>query len=377
MHKVPPIPVLKSLLGKLLRVLAPNAKKEKELLEFFFRRALDGDSSPATAKDILAEHPDRFESENGIYNVIGRIKDVLKEFFDDNRSEPIRVELEAGSHVLRFTRNRAPCPRVQRFWEPYFLSLGETVLYYPEPQFFRHRNGTYIRHARANSLERPSDILELFRIDKADLIPSYSFVPSGLAAAMASLFACFHANDSDLRAKPLSPTAPLPELSENAIVLATPTTSLNLISSLERDWTMRTRRDNDRSVFRAIDPATGKERLYTDEIQEEQDFDKTSQQLVKWAIVTRRVEPAATRDDPAATRVVTVLSGHSRSVQGITDFLTTEEKIKPLFPGRLPKTFQILFKVAMRKFYGELEKASASIEFVRKMDERAHRQNPG
>jgi hypothetical protein len=191
---------------------------------------------------------------------------------------------------------------------------------------------------------------------------------------MASLFACFHANDSDLRARPLSPTAHLPELSENTIVLGTPTTSLNLISSLERDWTMHTRRENDRSVFRALDPATGKEKLYSDEIQEEQDFDKTSQQLVKWAIVTRRVEPVATQDDPAASRVITVLSGHSRSVQGITEFLTTEEKIKPLFPGRVPKTFQILFKVAMRKFYGELEKASATMEFSRKMDERAHRQ---
>lgn len=378
MRKLPPAPVVRSLREKLVGAIASHGTKEKALLDFFFRRAMRGSISPIKVKDILDECPDGPDSEQGIYNAIGRIKDIFQTHFDKNPFEPIRVELETSSHVLRFSRNRPPCPHVFRFWEPYFHSLDSTVLYYPEPQFFRHRNGTYIRHSDANWREDTSRILELFDIDKSDLTPSYSFVPSGLAAAMASIFACFHANDTELYAKPLTAvSAGLPEGSANAIVLGTPTTSLDLISSLERDWSMRTGRENDHSIFSVFDPKTGVDTSHEDEIQEERDFTKKRQQLTKWAIVTRRIEPIASHEGTPPGRVVTLLAGHSRSVQGVTDFLTSEETIKPLsakFSRRLPKMFQICFRVEMHKFYGELEKATASVEAALKMDERTHHQ---
>ena len=78
------------------------------------------------------------------------------------------------------------------------------MLYYPEPQFFRHRNETYIRNAHANWREDTSHILDLFNIDKGNLIPGYSFVPCGLAQQWPLSSLVFMPNDADLYPKPLT-----------------------------------------------------------------------------------------------------------------------------------------------------------------------------
>jgi hypothetical protein len=71
--------------------------------------------------------------------------------------------------------------------------------------------------------------------------------------------------------------------------------------------------------------------------------------ITKWAIVTRRIDESG--------RVLTVLSGHSRSVQGVAEILTSETNLKQIvsrFKGSVPPEFQVLCCINMEKQFGQL-----------------------
>lgn len=308
--------------------------------------------------------------DQGVYNDLHDLVIALRKFFEGNaegRKEPVRVEIEPGTHILSFRHNRERCEGVSRFWGSYFGSFKRTLLFYPEPQFFRHRNTGYLRHAQANSRDRKNVVAELFHVNDSDLISSYSFVASGVTFAMISLFECFHVNSTDLRAQAISASVdkvpPGETRDENIIVLETPTTNLELIRSVERGCPFRIGRKDGKNTFELADSKPGRMRPpYIDESQEDEKFDVDATELRKWALMTRRIDRTG--------RTVTLLSGHSRSVQGVAEVLTTEGKIASLmdlFKGKVPDEFQVFFEVQLETNYGELTALDTTPLFARNL----------
>src|SRR5437764_1298508 len=85
----------------------------------------------------------------------------------------------------------------------------------------------------------------------------------------------------------------------------------------------------------------GKE-SYLDQTQEDDDSIDDFVFLEKWGCLTRRVDEAG--------RVITVLAGHSRSVEGMADFLTQESCLRELkhkFRNSFTTQLQTRFRVTM------------------------------
>jgi hypothetical protein len=266
-------------------------------------------ATPIKAREIkdACEKKGGPSGEQGVYNDLHELGVALKKYFDDHaegRKELIRVEIEPGSHILSFRHNRERCAGISEFWAPYFGSFRQTLLCYPEPQFFRHRNTGYLRHAQGNSRDRKNVVAELFHVNDSDLISSYSFVASGVTIAMVSLFECFHLSNTDLRAQALNASVdavpPGGPRDENIIVLETPTTNLELIRSVERGCQIRTGRKDGKNVFETADSKPGEiQPPYVDESQEEEKFDVDATELRKWALMTRRVDSHGKNRDPS------------------------------------------------------------------------------
>src|SRR4051812_12000022 len=128
MIKVPPAALQGALRERLLRSLERHAVNEKALLRYLFARSMAGKFSPITVPEIRRECKDAAKDEHSAYNTVGRLREALKKYFEQNPSEPTRVELEPYTHVLHFTRNWAPSEHVSKFWEPYFASFSTTML---------------------------------------------------------------------------------------------------------------------------------------------------------------------------------------------------------------------------------------------------------
>lgn len=329
-----------------------------------------GLTKPITVQDIVQGCAGAGPSSpQAMYNEIRRLGKTLATFFLDphaqGSNEEIRVDIELYSHLLRFRPNHGPTDRISAFWNQYFSSFKTTQLYYPEPQFFRDRQNTYIRSGEVNRRGQEQYFAYLLRDDHGGLFPSFSFVPSGFVAATSRLFECFHINEAALKASRLTPSMnEVPAGEENVVILGTPTTSADLIASIERDWPMRTTMAARKNAFMVSD------KLYQDETQEEE---AEFVEMTKWVVATRRVE--------ASGRVITVLSGHSRSVQGVAEVFTSEEKIEQVKRSfgkdEFPKEFQILFKVRMDKHRGELEIKNATAEKVLTLSPRVSRTRTG
>jgi hypothetical protein len=104
--------------------------------------------------------------------------------------------------------------------------------------------------------------------------------------------------------------------------------------------------------------AKAKDRVLRDEIQEEEEFNANYKELTKWAIVTRRYYHS---------RTVTLFSGHSKSVEAVIGYLTSESDVGELinnkeFNGKLPEEFQLLFQIKMVKDWGELYPRKPTLE---------------
>lgn len=282
---------------------------------------------------------------------ISRLKSSLDRYFKgeshwDGRNEDIRVEIEDETYVLQFQQMYRLDEDVFQFWEPYFNSFHTTMLYYPEPPVFSDRQNNYFRSPDANSHLSDTHFKSLLKDDHGALFPSFSLVPSGIVAAMALLADCFHINKSRLKAKALQTGQKLPAHTENVILLGTPTTSLDALRSIEMTSPMYTAWLGKQNQF----VVSGK--TYIDQSQKE---DPAEAELKKFSILTRRIEPGG--------RIVTALSGHSRSIQGVAEMLTNvpieqDQKIaqlKRIFKGAYPKEFQAFFEVRMLKNSGNLE----------------------
>jgi hypothetical protein len=357
----------RSLLDRIIRTAPLNGKKTRAVLRFLFERSIRGDFTPITVKEIVSATSNGPGNENAMNAAIKRIKQYLSEYFDARRDgenrEPVRVEIEPGTHLLCFPPNNKMCPLVEEFWKPYLDSVLPTRLFYPEPQFFRYSNNVYIRHLEINSPDEHSSLEKLLQAGSENPIPSHSFVPSGLVAAMATLFECFHANGAALHAERLGRAENVPAGKNNVIILATPTTSLRLINSVEREWPMyTTNKDSRTKVLR--NAIMVDQQFHVDQTQEDDDSVKNYVDLVKWACLTRRIEESG--------RIISVLSGHSRSVQGVAEFLTSEEHLQVLEQklqrSGFPAQFQALFAVNMTKREGELDVRETTVEDVRNQD---------
>jgi hypothetical protein len=374
------------MLDRIVQRAPVKGAKARILLEFLFKRSMEGRREPIVVKDILmaCEKEGGPANANAMNTEINRVKGLLARFFDARREgderEPVRADLEGGTHRLIFSPNWPASPLVEEFWSPYFHSMFPTCLYYPEPQFFRYRNNVYIRYLESNSPDEHKNIEKLLRHGSLSHtpIPSHSFVPSGLVAAMSRLFECFLGRGTPLRSEVLGWSKGVPADKNNVIILGTPTTNLQLINSVEREWPMRTEKK--------LDPATkalkcavivshrNSTKSYLDQTQEDDDSVKDYVGLEKWACLTRRVD--------ASGRVITVLSGHSRSVQGLATFLTMERhpghfkpeghlgELKRQFPNGFPLQLQACFSVTMQKLRGELELQATTVKEAIGLDPR-------
>lgn len=385
MARLPPEPEQRALLESILggAKLRPAAEI---VLGYLFERSIQSvvqgkPQEKITAREIWeACFKGRASQQHVVENILSELRAALNQFFPDKQSERanelIRVEIERHTHVLRFERNRQLCEAILNFWNPYLSSFYPAVLCYPEPQFFRHRSGAYVRHARANWRDEKSVISERLKINASDLIPSYSFVASGITTAVARLFECFQQNEADLHARGLKTTdETMPAGWQHLIVLGTPTTNLPLIRSLEFPGPMRTDRKEGRTVFSAHDPDTGKPALYTDQVEEEINFDEDLVPLEKFAIVTRHVRPReeSAQGESTRTGVLTLVAGHSRSVQGVVQMLTMEQSTRQImqrFGNTLPRQFQALFRVRMLKNAGDLRIEGVDVVSTASLDEK-------
>jgi hypothetical protein len=141
---------------------------------------------------------------------------------------------------------------------------------------------------------------------------------------------------------------------ETIVVLGSPTTSMGLIAKIEDNMPFRTVRDK-HGVISFCGPGG---RSYIDG-NEEEHFDQDQVPLTKHLLLTRRYEqrPEGSSDLDPQSRLITLLSGHSRSVQAVAELLTSEDQIHQLMhksSKALPEQFQALFEVGFETNYGEL-----------------------
>jgi hypothetical protein len=371
MNRLPPLDAQEALWKQLRTQLRDKPKQQLAVLGQLFKRTMNGDATPLTPEQLGKLLPGR-PSGRAIETAASRLRRALDKFCRApvNRDLPIYVRLPTNRNrlALEFIDNRKTPVMVGRFWEQYLNPFVPSLLVYPSPQFFRVLNGGYVRHPSANHNDEHNReiVRQLFGIPEGSLIPSFSFIPSGLAASISTLYRSFHRQHADvMEARPLAPTAhELPEGNQPSIVLGTPSASLHLINSLEHHLPMRSHREPRPGGGIRVNQFSikGEPAPYVDEVQEEEDFNDREEDLTKWAVVTRRVENG---------RPVTVFSGHSFSVLAVVHFLNTESTVKLFlqkhFRDERPDRFQALFKVELTKVRGQLNHRRTTDEKVIKI----------
>jgi hypothetical protein len=367
---------MRSLLERIARECRLRGKKHA-LLAFLFQNAIDAEFEPIHSDKIMAAVKPAFPSVDAFYTSLHELKEVLRNYFDARQEgigkEPVRVEIEDKTHLLFFPRNQRIDSSIQELWEPYFRSIQPALIYYPEPQFFKYGSNLYVRHLQINSPDEREHINRYLNRGAAlqDAVPSTSFVPSGLVAAYARLAEAFAAYSCVLKASVIRTSHhELPSTNCNKVILAIPTSSAGLIDSLQQNLPMRSqfRRTGSEALRNEVQivGANGRHTRLTDESQDKENARDVS--LTKWAVVTRR------RDVPSGCHL-TLITGHSRSVQGVAEFLTHDagvSELKTKFGGAFPAEFQVAFKVRMNKVWnGELRITSTEIGYLHPHQEKA------
>jgi len=354
---------------------APSRLKVSEILQQSLRmqkhknrngREKDGPASEQSTRAALTHLRKRLEvffNQDG--KKTGKQEKAPREFFT--------IKIEEGSHILQFIPKRYAGEKVRKFWGDYFSTFAPTCLYYPAPQFFRHKTGSYIRHRTANWQGQGSEITRLLKLQSGTVRPTSSFVASGMTGAVIRFFGCFFRDDTMLEAKSLGPTDIYIEWERDTIiVLGTPTTSLDLIKRIERGMPYRTQLDEKGVAYFCHESLP----IYLDQ-DEEASFDREQVNIKKHVLVTRLIEYREDREDQPhfERRLCTLLSGHSRAVQAVTSVLTSEESVTEVltkFRGKLPKEFQIIFEVSFDTRYGELKFPRTKIVYAKSLKSRPH-----
>lgn len=347
------------------RLIAQEANEDrKQLLWYLFQESIDkGDndfriSTKQINEEVFNSHP---LDDPTIRSHINRLNRDLNAYFDGaGAKEKYRALIAVdGSRMLHYFVNEEPsrpADLVEPFWEPYLDSEISVLILYPEPQFYRNKSNVYLRHTAVNNVEAAKK-----RFGPGPLMQSFSFVPSGIVAAILMVLLCFRKSArmyrTPLEAVRVRPSDRPLDLYKhnNLIVLATPTSHGTpdvdpLVFELERGWPLR-HDENVSDVTREDDVK------HPDDCQEIVDDEK--EELEKWVVLTRRQQ---------SDRLVTLVAGwHGRSIEAVAHIITGQtdhdgssawtnlrEVAAALKCGEtFPPEFQVLFKVTMDKRKGD------------------------
>jgi hypothetical protein len=224
----------------------------RQLLWYLFQESInhgDNDYKVAT-KRINEEHFKKHPlDDRTLRSHINRLNKDLDHFFESasGKESTFRVRIATdGSRMLHFLLNeeipQSGVDLVDHFWMPYLDSERPVQILYPEPQFYRNDSNVYLRHTKVNNIEEARK-----RFGDGPLMPSYSFVPSGIVGAMTTLLLCFRKylrmHKTPLEALRVRPSDRPLDLTRNnhLIILATPTSHgtpdvESLVFQLEGGW---------------------------------------------------------------------------------------------------------------------------------------------
>jgi hypothetical protein len=370
---LPPLSDQKRLVDSLLPFPA-QASHQEAILKILFARTMGGNATLLTGKEISESLPNA-SGPHGVRNTIALLRKRLNAFFSHQPVGSLRMEIVginsakgiSGGYVLSFSIATEPTLILESFFRPYFDTFWPTRLYFPEPPFYKHRSQSYVRSlkVREHSEESKRILQRQLNLAPNELMPSYSFVPSGTARALSQFYECFHQHDAALEAKPMRPgdkRIAMDKRNVHLLVLATPTTSMTVLDSPDGEnfprVAMRSMLSKDgQNAFQPLDRnRRPKGKSYVDEVEQFVPHDELAPvPLTKYAILTRRLRYHPANDDgPLFT---TILAGHSHSIHALAKYLTMEEGVTKLynkFGGRWPQQFQALFEVPMTKRAGRL-----------------------
>ncbi len=322
-----------------LQELAWARKREQSLQrEFILPIVLDRRAWPKV-KSVLGNRKYiecHDETEDTVRKVSRELADALWAWLVRLVEPSLHTQVQTGEQDL-----------VAAFWEPYLTSSKAVRIFYPEPQFFRDEKHTYMRSQYAD-LPGQQEAFSYLNIP-GGLVPSYSFVSSGIVKALLYLVDCLHAHRVKVTTRPLRPVSAFDDADENVIILGTPG-MLDVIKTLEASYPFHTIRDGVTVSAAGNGMAKGTRTRFTDDTQE--NFETSKVRLKKWAVFTRR--PHAYRDN-----ITTILAApHGRSIEAIAGFLTRSTELRDLLHqvatrDGFPRYMQVLFSVPMLKTDGE------------------------
>jgi len=343
-----PLQDQKALFHFVMNGLPDGKTRVRSLLEFVIPESIAHPRRFIGPKEVIrAQTEGRFDfgdelaTESAIKSAGQRAGNWLSNFFEKGggRSKPFKIRMDDRGYQVFFEPNDSQPEQddlVFRFWEPHLTTLHDALLIYPEPQFFRDSKHTYFRNWRVRSKHD----VGFFDLNDRPLIPSYSFVPAGVVAAMVLLYTYFHERHFPLPAKPIRPGAHLHhDTHAPLIVLGSPGT-LPQITELESPLALRTNPSGYRHKGRDYEDGTQK------------DMEDAEVNFIKHALLTRRPY------GPQA-RCVTILAGsHGRCAEGLAGFLLNSDRLKTLAEAlrcgdKFPQSFQALIEVHMNKHEGE------------------------
>ena len=346
---MPPLPGIaerRQYLAALLTWVDPNERKTqlRAVLTYLVERSVkDGPDFFLPLQTVIDDVPEVPQKEETATVCMSRVQGAVKRFQESKAARKLAVcaDFEWGNKAIRFAYNHGDrdlpdseetsiSHLVAQFWSPYFDGKPSRILY-PEPLFFSNGKDTYIRHIEVNSPDsRKSPPLPL---EYEPMHACHPYVPAGVVGAMLRLISCFAPNNVRLEASPFRSGARITDRNENLIILGT-LASMPLVSGLETSSPSRARNRHSALALRSSQ------------------FSKGAASYVEPALITRR-------HHLFRRNVVTVInSAHSRAVEAIVRFLTSDAEMESLRSAfdrtdGFPKFFQADFDVIMRRNLGE------------------------
>ena len=331
-------------LATLMRHIDPNESKAqlRAVLIYLVERSITtgDDNLEIPIQEVIRDVKEMPRDDKSANVSMSRVRDAVERFTASKtgRNQALRAGFKWGNQAIKFSRNLGerdqsaeeetrPKPLVEKFWAPYFQGTPARILY-PEPLFVQDERGTFFRNLDVNSTDDKGlfGYLEYM----GELRTSYPYVPAGIVRAMLRLITLFAANKTSLKASPIraGAGARITEHHENLILLGT-AASFGVVSGLESNAPRETEYSNPPLSLRLNRPL---------------------------AEGVRHLEPTLMTRRPHLFRrhIMTVVnSHHSRGVEAIIRFLTSESDLEALvkhftFADEFPKFCQVDFDVVMR-----------------------------